>query len=64
MDQGVSEHTAWVIHRLYLNQCGCVRGEGDVSEGFSINAGVRQGCVVALVSSLEFWNGLCANGVP
>ena len=47
LDHGVSEHIAWIIQCLYFSQRGHVRGETDLNEEFSINRGVRQGCVLS-----------------
>ena len=47
VDEGISEHIAYIMHRPYFNQRGWVRGKRAVSEHFPINARVRQGCVVS-----------------
>ena len=47
LDHGVSEHIVWIIQCLYFSRRGHVRGETDLSEEFSINGGVRQGCVLS-----------------
>ena len=39
---GVSQHLVWIIQCLYWKQVGCVKGETDLSNSFSINFGLRR----------------------
>ena len=45
---GVGRHLLEGIKAFYRQANACVRVDGDWSEDFGINVGVRQGCVMSL----------------
>ena len=45
--RGVRPKLLRLIQALYKDTTSCVRSEGDLSEWFSVEAGVRQGCVLS-----------------
>ena len=45
--KGVPQKLTDLLEDLYTNTVSCVRVDGQVSDWFSISAGVRQGCAVA-----------------
>ena len=43
------------IKSMYVDSSDCVRIKGGVSEQFTIDRGVRQGCIMSLGCSLYIW---------
>jgi hypothetical protein len=57
-EEGIKGKMWRVLKSIYKTVESCVRIEGDITEWFSIETGVRQGCVLSPLLYALFINGL------